>query len=219
MCQPQFARLSRRSREDLRSGCRTVASRGAASAALRPQVGVDKHSALRLIFLTNRYISPTISPHRGVLGWNYWRVQAGVLSRGSVACNQVDEYTRIDLIRDWVLQFAEVLLVPDTGACENISARGRCFANTAVWCGANDELIATPCGVEQCGWSGFVNGFRCVKDDPCHGIDDFGLCRDATTLLSCDDGHVAQTHCACAQRCVVSSSDGSAYCSSDQLKR
>jgi hypothetical protein len=136
----------------------------------------------------------------------------GLLSEGSEACDQTDVYLRTDLLRSWIAQTTGPLPEND-GGCGDISAEGRCFNGLAVWCDANRRREAQRCSAStRCGWAFEAGGYRCVRSDPCGGVDGQGAC-DANILRRCDAGQLYTTSCAiCGGACRVSGADAVARC-------
>jgi len=138
----------------------------------------------------------------------------GALSRGSAACNQTDTYLRLDAARGWITQLVGELRPAGPELCGGITAEGRCFAGTAVWCGGDAQVAAEHCeGDRACGYSSERGGVGCVTHDPCEGVDELGLC-SGSALLRCTGGQLVQVDCgACdAMECRESSFDGASTC-------
>jgi hypothetical protein len=138
-------------------------------------------------------------------------VSLGVLSRGSAACNQIDEFSRLDGAYVWLMTTSGVV-TPTEASCGRLSYNGRCFSGVAMWC-ADNHLEVDPCreGL-TCGWSRQAAGFRCVAQDPCEGVDNLGACVGAE-LRRCISGHAAKVSCAsCGMACRERSFDGTSEC-------
>jgi hypothetical protein len=139
-------------------------------------------------------------------------VVLGVLTSGSASCLERDRYVRLDTIRTWL---TDVTGSPEpvSAECGGIDAQGRCLYGTALFCDAG-TLVAESCGGESaCGWSRKDSGFRCVEqgDDPCHGVDSAGACRDGIPSW-CVDGRLVQRACDCSEDCTVDGRTGGPRC-------
>ena len=122
----------------------------------------------------------------------------GALSYGDESCTGIDRYTRVDLVQDWIADFAGPIPAPGsaTAGCGSITAAGRCNPDGTVaeFCDA-DVLVVVPCAAtEVCGDD--AAGKRCipVADDPCGGVTAFGSC-DGSVLSFCDAGIVRTRDC------------------------
>ena len=136
----------------------------------------------------------------------------GLLSNGSAACNQTDEYLRSDVLVDWVTQTVGATQ-PDDGSCGGIGVEGRCFSGVAVWCDTAGLRKAERCGASTpCGWSTSQQGYRCVANDPCGGIDGFGVCDGMGVVRRCEGGVLTTTSCGCGMGCRLSGASAMAGC-------
>jgi hypothetical protein len=137
----------------------------------------------------------------------------GLLSAGSAACNQTDDYLRLDVLASWIRQTTGGLPSHSNG-CDLLSAVGRCFSGLASWCDGSGHVAAQRCGGStSCGWSVAEHGYRCVSSDPCSGIDSLGACRGASGLAWCDGGKLTAEDCGvCGGVCMVSGTDATAHC-------
>ena len=122
----------------------------------------------------------------------------GVLSYGDPECTGFDRYTRVDLARVWLEDFAGT--IPGTGPvpCGAATSTGRCSADgrVAEFCNDSSELVRDPCVLgEICGTNS--SGKRCISiaDNPCGAITTFGQCDDAV-LSWCDNDIVKVRDCA-----------------------
>jgi hypothetical protein len=137
----------------------------------------------------------------------------GVLSRGSSSCLGIDEYIRLgDEEIEWLTETGDAVASASVD-CGTISAEGRCFASTAVWC--NDgNLFGEACrDGSSCGWSDSVGGFRCVAANygACVDLDGWGIC-DGQTVVRCERGDLVRLNCGACQKCSFSTVDGRASC-------
>lgn len=139
---------------------------------------------------------------------------AGDLSNGDGSCTGQDNFTRVDVYRDWIEGRTGPTEPPD--GCGDVGAQGRCLDGSAIWC-EGDELHSEPCGDGRaCGWDAAVSGFRCVDgEDPCEGLDAVGRCEGAVARW-CDRGRLRSRDCgACGQACDDATTQGGAYCVDD----
>ncbi|MDP2344332.1 MAG: trypsin-like serine protease [Deltaproteobacteria bacterium] len=121
----------------------------------------------------------------------------GALSYGDPECTGFDRYTRVDLARDWLEDFAGP--IPGNGPvpCGAVTSSGRCTPDgrVAEFCDANDVLVRDPCGTgEVCGDG--AGGLRCiaVAANPCGDVTAFGGC-EGNVLAWCDDDVVRVRDC------------------------
>lgn len=120
----------------------------------------------------------------------------GALSYGDPSCTGFDRYTRVDLARDWLEEFAGAIPGGGPVACGNVTAAGSCSPDgrVAQFC-VGGELQRDPCGVGTICGDG-EGGKRCVAvaDNPCGDVTAFGEC-NAEVLSWCDDGVVRERDC------------------------
>ena len=142
-------------------------------------------------------------------------VALGSLSRGSPACNQGDRYVRADLWRDWALAIVGGAPPAAPVPCGSFDGAGQCYGDAAVWCADTGMLAGERCGAAtstSCGWSDSAGGYRCVRDDPCGGVDALGAC-DGAALTRCRQGLREAVNCgSCGGTCAEGSTDGVASC-------
>lgn len=143
--------------------------------------------------------------------------QLGVLSKGSMTCNQSDEFLRTDRIAAWLDEI--VGEAPGIGdySCGGVTNVGRCFSGRAIWCSVTNDIVSDSCEPGRaCGWSKNDGGYRCVRseEDPCSGTSDLGSCDANGNLLLCSAGVLQRTACGtCASQCREAS-DGLFRCGS-----
>ncbi len=120
----------------------------------------------------------------------------GALSYGDPECTGFDRYTRVDLARDWLEDFAGP--IPGSGPvpCGAVTPSGRCTPDgrVAEFCDEG-QLVRDPCTSGRiCGDDD--EGKRCiaVADNPCGDVTTFGSC-DGDQLSWCDDGVVRERDC------------------------
>ena len=111
----------------------------------------------------------------------------GALSYGDPSCTGFDRYTRVDLARSFIEEFAGA--IPDGGPedCGAVSDAGACSNDqrVATFC-AGGVLRRDPCGADEiCGDAS--GGKRCIAtaDNPCGDTSAFGECI-GDTLFWCD---------------------------------
>jgi len=142
---------------------------------------------------------------------------AGVLTGGDSSCVGMDNYTRVDINREWLM--SHVAPVDPPGAedpCEGETAAGRCEGSTAVYCEGSVVREDCPHG---CGDVGGEQ--RCLPmpppsapdagpADPCGGLDETGVCV-GNVARWCQDGWLHERDCgACGQVCAITGVG--AYC-------
>ena len=125
----------------------------------------------------------------------------GDLSGGDSSCVGVDTYTRVDTSVAWIEGYTGPTEV-GTG-CGSVDAEGRCAGGSAIYCGADDQLVSEPCP-DACGWDPSAPGYRCISgSDPCGGVDGVGTC-DGNTARWCEDGVPHSVDCtSCDEVCDV----------------
>jgi hypothetical protein len=141
---------------------------------------------------------------------------AGVLSHGDPSCLGVDNYTRVDVYRDFIEGHTGPTVV-EGARCGDISGQGRCVDGRAMWC-ANEELVSESCE-SSCGWDQQSNGFRCIQaPDPCQGTDNYGACQGEVAVW-CENGERKRRDCgACDQVCDLVRDVGGYYCTDDPCR-
>lgn len=135
---------------------------------------------------------------------------AGDLSNGDGSCVGRDNYTRVDVYRDWIEGYTGPTVVGGA-PCGEIDPVGRCMDGAATWC-RGDELETERCAGD-CGWDGAAGGFRCIEgSDPCGGVDAFGAC-DGQVARWCEGGVPRSRDCgACGESCQIVPEVGGVYC-------
>ena len=141
---------------------------------------------------------------------------AGTLSNGDNSCVGWDNYTRVDLVRDWIESYTGPTVPAGPVPCGEKTAVGTCGANgqSASWCGDDGMVTTDVCGEGQrCSWSSSQAAFRCVlpADDACGGMTAWGQC-ESNTLSWCGVGGLRTRDCgACGETCVPNTTWGY-YC-------
>jgi hypothetical protein len=136
----------------------------------------------------------------------------GVLTSGSPSCLENDRYVRLDRIEAW-LDEVTGSHTSSFDACGGIDEAGRCLYGSALFCNGG-KLEAEACGDDRaCGWDLTRSAYRCVSpaEDPCHGVDSVGACRD-DRAMTCDGGALKHQLCACGQTCRIDGKTGSPFC-------
>ena len=132
---------------------------------------------------------------------------AGNLANGDSSCLGKDNYTRVDVFRDWILQRTGPIWTPGPQPCGDHTGVGKCNkdATRATYCGADDILVVETCGAgDVCSWDASAEGWRCIDedDDPCKGVGYWGECKD-NVLKWCGAGGLQTRDCgACGETCV-----------------
>ena len=143
----------------------------------------------------------------------------GDLSYGDSSCVGRDNYTRVDLRREWIEGYVGPTPEHDAG-CGTVPSEGRCRAGRAEWCDADGETLRSEACADgfACGWDAAAAAFRCVPSgsDPCRGFDARGAC-EGNVARWCDRGVLRTRSCdACGQTCGESEEHGGAvYCVDD----
>jgi hypothetical protein len=122
----------------------------------------------------------------------------GALSWGDESCVDIDRYTRVDLVQDWIEAFAGP--IPDPGStvasCGTVTSTGRCSPDGSVaeYCEA-DVLLQVQCADDEV-CSDTVDGKRCVaaSNVPCGTVTAFGTC-SGDVLTWCDGDTVRVRDC------------------------
>jgi hypothetical protein len=116
----------------------------------------------------------------------------GALSYGDPSCTGLDRYTRVDLVRDWIVAFAGDIPGAAPVPCGSVPARGVCSADARVltFCD-NGALRHDPCTADEvCVDDDDRSRCLAVSDAPCGALTAFGVCDDA--VLSWCDGDVVR---------------------------
>lgn len=142
----------------------------------------------------------------------------GALSYGDTSCRRRDHFTRTDVNKDWIENFAGSTGAEPSG-CGPIDSAGRCDSGTARWCNGNALVSETCLGGQTCGWDETAGGFRCIAtSDPCQGVDGRGTC-EANMAFWCEQGELKSRDCgACSTVCNPYVSGVGAYCSLDPCR-
>jgi hypothetical protein len=142
---------------------------------------------------------------------------AGDLSNGDGSCVGRDNFTRVDVYRDWIEDHTGPTVPPN--GCGGVDGAGRCLDGVATWCD-DDRVQSQRCEAgTACGWDAGARGFRCIAGvDPCGGVDGFGTC-DGGTARWCDAGIPRARDCtACGQTCDPEAPIGGADCVDDPCR-
>ncbi len=140
---------------------------------------------------------------------------AGALSGGDESCVGVDNFTRVDVYKDWIESYTGPTVV-DGASCGTITEEGRCLSGAAVWCDG-DTLTRMACeGGTSCGWDADAEAYRCIAGaDPCEGLDSVGECA-GNVARWCEGGVVRSRDCgSCDQVCANIDEVGGHYCQED----
>ena len=137
----------------------------------------------------------------------------GDLTGGDPSCVGVDNYTRIDNVRDWIESTTGPLPEPGAAGCGDVTSEGACRDGAAVWCEGTTVRTQACTAGQTCGFDTGAGGYRCVAADPCVGLDAVGRC-DGNVATWCDGGVIRRRDCgACGQTCAASVPEwGGAYC-------
>jgi hypothetical protein len=138
-------------------------------------------------------------------------VVLGTLSGGAPSCVGIDQYVRADSVAEWMQTY---FAPPSPGAmagCAELRDASRCYGPVAAFCNQgvlSSERCQAP---ETCGYDAELGRFGCTSDDPCEGIDAFGVCQD-NGVVRCEAGKLVRTECDCSEACAVSGATGFAQC-------
>lgn len=129
---------------------------------------------------------------------------SGVLSNGDPSCTGMDNYTRVDTYRDWIIGLMGPFDdVDPPGGCGAETSAGRCEGNTAVYCEA-DTVVRQDCAA-GCGDVAGQN--RCLEPElpgACGAVTEQGRCTAAGVAEWCQSGELKRRDCGvCGQNCVV----------------
>jgi len=137
---------------------------------------------------------------------------AGALSNGDSSCVGYDNYTRVDVFRDWIEGYTGATVPPEPIDCGETDVFGSCHnSNQAHYCGEDGKLVIDLCDVgETCSWAKNNAGWRCVSEenDACNGVSTWGKC-DNEVLTWCGLGGLLTRDCgACDEVCVLNDNTG-----------
>lgn len=142
---------------------------------------------------------------------------AGILSEGAPSCRGPDRYERLDVVADWLSQWASPPAMGES-VCSTLGYVGRCFGRVAAYCeDGSDRSMQCGEGLD-CGWSNQLGGYRCIEagSDPCGGVTDLGSCSNKVARR-CIDGIIEQVSCSeCGANCAISPKSGKAICSTSR---
>jgi hypothetical protein len=117
----------------------------------------------------------------------------GVLSWGDPSCTGLDRFTRVDLVQDWLVDFAGPIPAALPQPCSDVDTAGRCSADArvATYC-EGDTRRVDPCADDEVCLDDGTRA-RCVPaaSAPCGTTTAFGACADG--VLSWCDGDVVRT--------------------------
>jgi hypothetical protein len=121
---------------------------------------------------------------------------AGALSNGDTDCMGQDNYTRVDVYRDWIESYTGPTIsgtIPED-SCGTITYSGTCINGVLEWCDGGTVLTrdCEACG-EVCV---FMDGpgYVCIPDQ-CNGLDYLGQC-NGNIAEWCDNGNFRSSDCA-----------------------
>lgn len=113
----------------------------------------------------------------------------GALSYGDPSCRDRDRYTRVDLVRDWLEDFAGTIPGAGPVPCGDVDSAGVCSPDGRVarFCDGG-VLVRDPCEAGTICSEGDANK-RCVAvdDNACGDVSFFGAC-DGDVVSWCDAG-------------------------------
>jgi len=144
---------------------------------------------------------------------------AGVLSSGATSCVGRDYYTKVSQELAWFQQWVPAATsteVPPSRPCVLAPAQASptCYRGGVLTCDEGGVRYESCVAPSTCGWSVELGEFACTspEDDPCMGIDAFGVCT-STTALRCAGGQLREDTCdPCSQKCVHSATSGVVKC-------
>ena len=136
----------------------------------------------------------------------------GILAFGSDSCTNEDSYVALGPASAWVQSITGSSEAPYK-SCGALTAEGRCFDSTAVWCESGRTIAAACSDDAGCGWDQRALGFRCItpNSDPCSGVDSFGRC-DGSKVVRCLSGSSTTVDCAPCGACRLDAKTGEAIC-------
>jgi|GEM_PF-790744 hypothetical protein len=132
---------------------------------------------------------------------------AGNLSNGDSSCVGFDNYTRVDVYRNWLESHTGPTVPPGPQPCGIVDHTGHCNSDgtRATYCGTDASLQSDPCPSDNvCSWSTQAAGWRCVpkSQDVCGGTTHWGQC-NGNVLTWCGEGGLLTRDCgACGETCV-----------------
>jgi len=138
---------------------------------------------------------------------------AGNLAHGDSSCVGEDQYTRVDVHREWLEGYAGPTVPPGPQPCGTVDHTGKCDStgSRATYCGTDGTLQNTVCsGNNVCSWSAQADGWRCIpkSQDVCGGTTSWGQC-DGNVLTWCGEGGLKTRDCgACGETCVANDQFG-----------
>jgi hypothetical protein len=138
-------------------------------------------------------------------------VVLGTLSGGAPSCTGIDQYVRADSVAQWMETYFTPPIAGSMAGCAELRDASRCYGPVAAFC--DQGLLSTErCQApETCGYDAELGRFGCTSDDPCKGIDAFGVCQD-NGVVRCEAGKLVRAECDCSQACAVSGATGFAEC-------
>jgi hypothetical protein len=120
----------------------------------------------------------------------------GALSWGDPSCTGLDRYTRVDLVQDWIVDFAGAIPSGVREPCDDVTSAGRCSPDgrVATYCDGESKQVDPCAATAVCVDDG--QSARCipVESAPCGAITAFGACED-DLLVWCDAGTVRRRDC------------------------
>jgi hypothetical protein len=131
----------------------------------------------------------------------------GALSNGDSSCVGQDNFTRVDVYRDWIESHTGPTEPAGPQPCGTVTDAGSCNsqATTATYCDNGELQVETCQGNDTCGYSGQADGWRCVapSEDLCQGETNYGSC-DSDVLTWCEDGQLLTRDCGfCGESCEL----------------
>lgn len=142
---------------------------------------------------------------------------AGDLSNGDGSCVGQDNYTRVDVYRDWLVgytgpipgsgQGVEPIAPPERPlpdpdpdsvvGCGDLDFIGRCAGDVVEYC-KEDAVRRVDCAAQglTCDWHSADVGWWCVRRTACEDLDYFGACEGSTARWCDEDGQVQERACA-----------------------
>jgi len=138
---------------------------------------------------------------------------AGALSEGDDSCVGQDNFTRVDVYRDWLESYTGPTMPVGPQPCGDLDSKGKCNqeGTWAIYCGADNTLQVDVCpSGERCSWNQGLNAWRCIDaaQDLCNGLTYWGKCF-GNVLQWCDEGgHHARNCALCEETCVPSETMG-----------
>jgi hypothetical protein len=145
----------------------------------------------------------------------------GNLSNGDASCVGRDNYTRVDVYRDWIEGLVGEAVLSGPSGCRGITSWGVCEGAVARWC-FDGELQTVDCSLcaETCLVDASLGGVLCGEPlppappsaDPCSDLDYFGRCAGEVAEW-CDGGAFRSLDCGSrSQQCEWVSNTLGYYC-------